>query len=36
MDMTIVDNVKLKLGDGLKDYLDWSSEIKLCAAIKVI
>lgn len=30
--MTTIDNVKLKLGDDLKDNLDRSSKIKLCAA----
>lgn len=30
--MTIIDNVKLKLGDELKTELDGSSKIKLCAA----
>ena len=30
--MTIIDNVKLKLGDELKTELDVSSKIKLCAA----
>jgi len=30
--MTIIDNVKLKLGDDLKNSLDKSSKMKLCAA----